>query len=113
VIIHTSCYRYVCPLVDDVLHNLGWLVWQGIREKKSPALYIAFGSIVLAFYGLVPTLQPSDSFGRTFAVYGGFFIVLSYVWAAALDGFIPDTGDYVGAAIALVGVCITWFWPRP
>jgi small multidrug resistance family-3 protein len=91
----------------------GWLVWKGIRENKSPALFITTGSIVLVCYGFVPTLQPSDSFGRIFAVYGGFFIVLSYAWVALIDGFVPDTGDYIGAAIALVGVSISWFWPRP
>lgn len=90
----------------------GWLVWKGIRENKYPALYITFGSIVLVCYGFVPTLQPSDSFGRTFAVYGGFFIALSYAWSAIFDGFTPDLGDYIGASVALVGVCIAWFWPR-
>jgi drug/metabolite transporter superfamily protein YnfA len=70
------------------------------------------GSLVLIGYGFVPTLQPDANFGRIFAVYGGFFIVLSYCWAVAFDGFVMDKGDYIGAAIALAGVLLTWFWPR-
>jgi drug/metabolite transporter superfamily protein YnfA len=66
----------------------------------------------LIVYGFIPTLQPVSTFGRIFAVYGGFFIVLSYVWAVIFDSFVMDIGDYVGTGISLAGVLITWFWPR-
>lgn len=90
----------------------GYLVWKGVREKLKPAVTIPLGCLVLVAYGFVPTLQPSGSFGRVFAVYGGFFIILSYLWAYVFDGTPMDTGDLVGSAIALAGVCIAWFWPR-
>ena len=90
----------------------GYLIWIGVRDKFRPAITIALGCIVLIAYGFVPTLQPSGSFGRIFAVYGGFFIVLSYLWAYVFDGTRPDIGDYIGASIALAGVSIAWFWPR-
>ena len=143
---------------------------------------------MLVAYGFIPTLQPTDNFGRIFAVYGkfghagtrillphhtsrhfihyslpaeslayghvsfiaherwfanlqwwpgwgkgtsdsdllkscignvnaepcagGFFIVLSYLWGWALDGIRPDTGDWIGTGVALVGVCIAMFWRR-
>ncbi|GAX76832.1 hypothetical protein CEUSTIGMA_g4278.t1 [Chlamydomonas eustigma] len=90
----------------------GWLVWQGIREGK-PWYYVLSGCIVLALYGFVPTLQPPGSaFARVYAVYGGVFIVLSYLWGWALDGDRPDVGDGVGASIAIAGVAVAWFWPR-
>jgi Uncharacterised BCR, YnfA/UPF0060 family len=50
------------------------------------------GALVLVSYGFVPTAQPVDNFGRVFAVYGGFFIILSYLWGWAVDGDRPDTG---------------------
>lgn len=90
----------------------GYLVWIGIRDKFKPAITVPLGCVVLMAYGFVPTLQPSGSFGRIFAVYGGFFIVLSYLWAYVFDGTRPDTGDYIGSSIALAGVSIAWFWPR-
>ena len=69
----------------------GWLVWQSIRTGR-PWWWGLVGSIVLLIYGFIPTLQPVDHFGRTFAVYGGFFIVYSYGWGWLLDNERPDTG---------------------
>lgn len=89
----------------------GWLVWQTVRVSK-PAWMAVLGCVVLILYGFIPTLQPLDSFGRVFAVYGGFFIILSYLWGWAFDGDKPDTGDWIGSGVALVGVFIALFWPR-
>jgi small multidrug resistance family-3 protein len=89
----------------------GWLVWKAVRDAK-PWWWALAGSLVLIVYGFLPTLQPTDSFGRIYAVYGGFFIVLSYLAGWVLDGDRPDIGDIVGGVIALVGVLIILFWPR-
>ena len=73
----------------------------------------AAGAAVLVAYGAIPTLQPEGAtFSRVYAVYGGVFIALSYAWGWAVDGDRPDTGDWAGAAIALAGVALAWFWPR-
>lgn len=92
----------------------GWLVFVGMRDpgRQPRAMYLLMGSLVLVAYGFIPTLQPSESFGRIFAVYGGFFIVGSYLFGYVVDGDKLDTGDYIGAALAIIGVCIAWFWPR-
>ncbi len=91
----------------------GYMVWQGLRERRSPWILVPLGAVVLFAYGVVPTFQPGNvTFGRVYAVYGGFFILLSYVWSVVFDNFKLDKGDYIGASIALVGVCIAWFWPR-
>jgi len=93
----------------------GWMVWAAVRgnsEGKKPWWYALIGSIILVIYGFVPTLQPTDSFGRVYAVYGGFFIVLSFLFGWWLDGDRPDIGDGVGSAISLAGVLVILFWPR-
>jgi len=90
----------------------GYLIWIGIREHRRPEVFIPIGSIVLVVYGFIPTLQPIQSFGRIFAIYGGFFIVLSYAWAVLFDNFKIDKGDIIGSTIAIAGVCVCWFWPR-
>lgn len=93
----------------------GWMVWVAVRgnsDGKKPWWYALLGSLILVAYGFVPTLQPTDSFGRVYAVYGGFFIVLSFLFGWWLDGDKPDLGDGVGCAIALAGVLLILFWPR-
>ena len=88
----------------------GWLMWQWLREKK-PGWWGFAGALVLMLYGVIPTFQLSH-FGRVYAVYGGFFIVLSLLWGWRFDDNKPDRFDVIGAAIALAGVCFMMYWPR-
>lgn len=70
------------------------------------------GGVVLVLYGVVPTLQPAH-FGRVYAAYGGVFIVLSILWGWKIDNIAPDAYDIIGGLVALVGVGIIMYWPRP
>ena len=88
----------------------GWMVWKWLRDGK-PAWWGLVGAIVLVLYGVIPTLQASH-FSRVYAVYGGFFIVLSIAWGWYFDGASPDRPDVIGAGIALFGVAIMMYWPR-
>jgi small multidrug resistance family-3 protein len=94
----------------------GYLVWKAIRgdlsTNRKKWIFATIGSLVLILYGFIPTLQPTDSFGRIYAVYGGFFIVLSFLAGWWLDGDKPDLGDVIGGSISLVGVLLILFWPR-
>lgn len=58
-----------------------------------------------------PCHAPHTSPFSYFASAGGFFIILSYLWGWAVDGVRPDTGDWVGSAIAVAGACLAFFWP--
>lgn len=88
----------------------GYLVWLWLKQNK-PVYYGIIGAIILAFYGIVATFQ-TNNFARTYATYGGIFIVMSLLWAYNVDNYIPDKYDLVGAAIALIGVCIICYTPR-
>ena len=88
----------------------GWFVWQWLREGKG-LLWGLIGGVVLVLYGIIPTFQPAH-FGRVYAAYGGFFIVLSLMWGWILDGNVPDRFDLMGAVIALAGVSLIMYWPR-
>ena len=89
----------------------GWLIWKWLRDDR-PAWWGLLGGVVLILYGITPTLQASH-FGRVYAVYGGFFIVLSLLWGWYFDGNRPDRADAIGGTTAIVGVCIMMYWPRP
>lgn len=88
----------------------GWLVWQWLREDKALSLGL-IGAAILILYGIIPTFQPAH-FGRVYAAYGGFFIVLSLLWGWVFDGNIPDRFDLLGAVVSLVGVSMIMYWPR-
>jgi small multidrug resistance family-3 protein len=88
----------------------GYLVWLTIKDGKSPWLAV-LGSTILILYGFVATMQTSN-FARVYATYGGFFIMLSFLWAYKFDNFIPDKFDVIGVAIVLIGVAIIYFAPR-
>ena len=88
----------------------GWMVWQWLRESR-PWIWGLVGAIVLILYGIIPTFQAAH-FGRVYAAYGGFFIVLSLLWGWVLDGNKPDQMDLIGGAVSLLGVAMMMYWPR-
>mmetsp|Transcript_5310 Transcript_5310/g.7153 ORF Transcript_5310/g.7153 Transcript_5310/m.7153 type:complete len:129 (+) Transcript_5310:164-550(+) len=89
----------------------GWLVFVTFRSSK-PWYFALIGTLFLVSYGLIPVLQPMDEFGRIYAVYGGFFIIMSFLFGWLLDGNKPDIGDIVGGVVSLLGVFIIMLWPR-
>jgi small multidrug resistance family-3 protein len=89
----------------------GYLVWLWLREGKSIWLAVV-GAVVLVLYGVVPTLQPAN-FGRVYAAYGGVFVALSILWGWQVDKIRPDRFDIIGGLVALAGVAIIMYAPRP
>ncbi len=88
----------------------GYLMWLCIREGR-PVWYGVSGGLILILYGVIATFQYA-SFGRVYATYGGFFIVLSILWACKFDNFNPDKYDLIGAIVVLLGVFIMYYMPR-
>jgi small multidrug resistance family-3 protein len=88
----------------------GYLVWQWIREKKGIIMGL-IGGIILFLYGIIPTLQPSH-FGRTYATYGGIFIISSIVWGMIVDKKRPDRFEIIGSLVAIRGAIIIFYAPR-
>ena len=89
----------------------GYLVWRWLRADAALWFGIA-GGLILMLYGIIPTLQDEDSFGRVYAAYGGVFVVLSLLWGWWFDALRSDRFDVIGAAIVLVGVSVIFFVPR-
>ena len=88
----------------------GYLLWQYLRQGR-PWWWGVAGAALLVGYGVVATWQPTN-FGKTYAVYGGIFIVMSIAWAWCFDGFRPDRYDVAGGLLMLLGVAVVLFWPR-
>lgn len=88
----------------------GYLIWLQVKEGK-PWWYSFIGTVILALYALVATFQPQN-FGRTYASYGGVFIILSMLWSWKIDDIKPDHYDLIGVLLILIGVIIMFFIPR-
>ena len=88
----------------------GYLVWQWWRNGASWGLAV-IGALVLFLYGIIPTYQEAH-FGRVYAAYGGWFVVLSLLWGWGIDRIAPDRFDVIGGAICLAGVAVIMYWPR-
>lgn len=70
-------------------------------QNKKAMVSAAAGSLCLVGYGILPTAQPITAFGRIYAVYGGFFVALSYAWGWLVDGEKPDKGTMIAFEICL------------
>lgn len=88
----------------------GYLIWRSMRNGAGLYVGVA-GGILLLLYGIIPTFQPA-AFGRTYAAYGGVFVVMSLLWGWAVDHVRPDRADIAGALVCVIGVGIIMYWPR-
>jgi small multidrug resistance family-3 protein len=88
----------------------GYLVWQWWRSG-APWTVGLVGAAILFLYGIVPTYQAAH-FGRVYAAYGGWFVVLSMLWGWGIDHMAPDRYDLVGGLLCLLGVAVIMYAPR-
>jgi small multidrug resistance family-3 protein len=88
----------------------GYLMWLWWRDGRAWPVGL-FGAIILVLYGIIPTYQTAH-FGRVYAAYGGVFVVLSVMWGWAIDGIAPDTYDWIGGLICVIGVAVIMYAPR-
>jgi small multidrug resistance family-3 protein len=85
--------------------------WAWLRMDKS-AWLIAPGVASLILFAYLLTLVDSEAAGRTFAAYGGVYILSSVAWLWLVEGLRPDRWDVTGAAICLIGAAIIIAGPR-
>lgn len=76
-----------------------WSWWRG-----APALWLVPGGLALAGFAWALALTEPAVAGRTFAGYGGVYVVASLVWMWAVEGVRPGWGDALGGGLILVGV---------
>lgn len=69
-------------------------------------------TLSLAAFAWLLSLHPEAS-GRVYAAYGGVYIFVAVLWLWAVDGIRPGPWDLIGAAVAVAGMAIIMFAPRP
>ena len=85
--------------------------WAWLRLDRSPA-WLAPGVASLALFAFLLTRIDSDAAGRTYAAYGGVYIVASILWLWIIEQRAPDRWDLAGAALCLSGAAIILLGPR-
>lgn len=88
-----------------------YAIWAWWRLSAS-ALWLIPGVAALILFGWLLALTPPEVAGRSYAAYGGIYIVASLAWLWLAEGVRPDRFDMLGAALALAGTSVILFAPR-
>ena len=98
-------------LITAVAEIVGcYLPYLWLRRGHSPLLLIP-ASLSFALFAWLLTLHPAAA-GRTYAAYGGVYVVTALFWLWLVEHQRPSPWDLVGGAVALIGMAIIAFAPR-
>ena len=98
---------FVTAIAEIVGCYLTWLV----LTQGRPVWWLLPAAASLAAFAWLLTLHPSAA-GRTYAAYGGVYVVVALFWLWRIDGVVPTRWDLVGGGICLVGMAIIALQPR-
>lgn len=87
-----------------------YLPWLALTQGRS-MWWLLPGAASLAIFAWLLTLHPSAA-GRTYAAYGGVYVVVALLWLWRVDGIVPTRWDVFGGAICLAGMAIISLQPR-
>ena len=88
-----------------------YLPWLWLRKGWSVWVLIPAAFALAAFVWLL-SLHPTAT-GRVYAAYGGVYVAVALAWLWLVDSVRPSAWDLVGALIALTGMAVIMFAPRP
>ena len=86
-----------------------YLPWLVIRQGKSLWLLLP-AALSLGLFAWLLTLHPTAA-GRTYAAYGGMYIVIALAWLRVVEGIALTRWDVAGAIVALAGMAIIALQP--
>lgn len=87
-----------------------YLPYLWLKRDGSILLLIPAAAALAAFVWLL-SLHPHAA-GRTYAAYGGIYIVVALAWLLFVQRVVPDRWDLIGGAATLIGMAIIYFGPR-
>ena len=105
----TSLAFYVAAAVVEIGGCFAFWAW--LRLGKS-VYWILLGIVSLIVFAVLLTRINSMFAGRTFAAYGGVYIVASLSWLWIIEGQRLDKWDILGAIICIAGAVLILFGHR-
>lgn len=100
---------YAAAALAEIAGCFAFWVW--LRNGQS-IWWIAPGIACLILFAWLLTLVPTSAAGRTFAAYGGVYIVASLTWLWTVEKVQPDNWDMLGAFLCVTGAAVILFAPR-
>ena len=85
--------------------------WAWLRLDRSP-WWLVPGIASLCLFAWLLTLVDAEHAGRTYAAYGGGYIMAALLWLWTAEGVQPDRYDLIGSGVALAGAAIILGGPR-
>ena len=104
-----TAFAYIGAAIAEIAGCFAFWAW--LRMDKSP-MWLIPGMLSLALFAWLLTLVDAEYAGRTYAAYGGVYILSSIVWLWLVEGAKPDRWDLLGALVCLLGAAIILFTPR-
>ena len=105
----TSFAFYAIAAVAEIIGCFAFWAW--LRLDKS-VYWIFPGIVSLIVFAVLLTRINSIFAGRTFAAYGGVYIVASLLWLWIIEGQRLDKWDILGAIICIAGAVLILFGNR-
>ena len=106
----TSFAYYAVAAVAEIGGCFAFWAWLRLDGN---ILWTLPGLALLILFAMALTRVDAGFAGRTYAAYGGVYIVASLFWLWAVEGMKPDRWDMAGATISLIGAFIIFAAPRP
>lgn len=100
---------YIAAAIAEIAGCFSFWAW--LRLGRS-AMWVLPGMVSLALFAFLLTRIDSAFAGRTYAAYGGVYIVASLMWLWIAEGTRPDRWDALGAFVCLAGAAIILWGPR-
>lgn len=86
-----------------------YLPWLVIRQERSLWLLLP-AAVSLGLFAWLLTFHPTAA-GRTYAAYGGMYIVVALGWLHLVEGATLSRWDMIGAGLALAGMAVIALQP--
>lgn len=104
-----SYFWYALAAVGEIAGCFTFWAW--LRLGKSP-LWTIPGAFSLALFAFALTRVDASNAGRSYAAYGGVYILASILWLWQAEGVTPDRWDVIGTLICIVGSAVILLGPR-
>ncbi|GBQ06670.1 YnfA family protein [Saccharibacter floricola] len=85
--------------------------WAWLRLGHTPLWLVPGGGCLVLFAWLL-TLSQADHAGRAYALYGGVYIITSFLWGWWVEGVRPVPSDGLGVLLCLLGAGVMLYGPR-